>query len=151
MRILCEIINGLELMNNELVDEVKKAKKYKHKPMKLYEKSKYIVLTHQTILLMEREEKNNIKDELTQELKVQQAQEAQPNEYKTIVETFESSKRSLSREVKIGRRGGVRWPLWVTKVCCELLVNGLRPSAILSSIGALFTTRMDKSQRRSHC
>jgi hypothetical protein len=62
---LCEIINGLELMNDELVDEVKKVKKDKPKAMKLYKESKDIALTHQTRLLMEREEKNNIKDELT--------------------------------------------------------------------------------------
>jgi hypothetical protein len=67
---LCEIINGLELMSNELVDEVKKTKKEKCKAMKLYEKTKDVALTHQTRLLMEREEKNNIKDELKQVLKV---------------------------------------------------------------------------------
>jgi hypothetical protein len=71
---------------------------------------------------------------------MQQAQEAQLNEYKTIVETFKSSKHSLKHEVKIGRRGGARWPLWVMEVCCELLVSGLPPLAIPSSIGTLFTT-----------
>jgi hypothetical protein len=47
-------------------------------------------------------------------------------------------KRSLKLEVKLGRRGGASWPLWVTEVCCELLVNGSPPSAIPSSIGTLF-------------
>ena len=34
---LLEIINGLELMNDELADEVKRANKDKHVAMKLYE------------------------------------------------------------------------------------------------------------------
>ena len=55
-------------------------------------------------------------------------------------DAFKSSKLNLKREVKFGRRGGACWPLWVTEVCCELLVNGSPPSAIPSSIGTLTAT-----------
>ena len=88
----------------------------------------------------EKEQKNELKNELTRVLRVQEAQEAQLNEYESIVKTLKSSKLNLSREVKAGRRGGAHWPLWVTKVCCELLVNGSPPSAIPSSIGTLFAS-----------
>ena len=57
-----------------------------------------------------------------------------------MIEGFKSSKLSLKQEVQVGQRGGVRWPLWVTEVCCELLVNGLPSSAIPSSIGTLNAT-----------
>ncbi len=49
-------------------------------------------------------------------------------------------KRNLKQVWKLGQRGGSRWPLWVTEVCCELLVNGLPPSAIPSSIRTLIAT-----------
>ena len=55
-----------------------------------------------------------------------------------MVKSFQSTKRSLKPEIKIGRRGGASWRLWVTEVCCELLVNGSPPSAIPSTIGTLF-------------
>ena len=51
---------------------------------------------------------------------------------------LKSSKLNFKREVKLGRRGGASWPLWVTEVSCELLVNGSPPSAIPSTIGTLF-------------
>jgi len=57
-----------------------------------------------------------------------------------MIDGFKSSKLNLKREVKLGRRGGASWPLWVTEVCCELLVNGSPPSAIPSNIGTLFAT-----------
>ena len=82
---------------------------------------------------------NQLKDELTRVLKAHDAQQKSLNEYMTMVEELRSMKRNLKREFKIGRSGGSRWPLWVTEVCCELLVNGSPPSAIPSSIGCLFT------------
>ena len=119
-----EIIEGVEVMNSELVDQ-------------LYDKSKEVVSRRLDQLRLEKEQKNILKDELTRVLKVYQAQENQLIEYKAMVETVNSSKRNLKREFKIGRSGGAHWPLWVTEVCCELLVNGLPPLAIPSSIGTL--------------
>jgi hypothetical protein len=55
-----------------------------------------------------------------------------------MVEGFKTSKLNLKREHGVWRRGGGRWPLWVIEVCCELLVQGTPPSAILSNIGILF-------------
>jgi hypothetical protein len=57
-----------------------------------------------------------------------------------MIDGFKSSKLNLKREVKLGQRGGASWPLWVTEVCCELLVNGSPPSAIPSSIRTLTAT-----------
>jgi len=64
----------------------------------------------------------------------------QIEEYKSIFDGIKSSKLNLKQEVKLGRRGGARWSLWVTKVCCELLVYGSPPSAIPSSIETLTAT-----------
>jgi hypothetical protein len=100
------------------------------------------------------DEKNGLKEELTQAhktlesklneiahlLKVQQAQQQLIEEYKIMIEGFKSSKCNLKQVCKVGRRGGLCWPLWGTEVCCELLVNGLPPSAIQSSIRTLIAT-----------
>jgi hypothetical protein len=137
-RQLMEIIDGLEDMNSELVDEVKCAKKAKSGAIKLYGKSKEDATRRLELLRQEKEQKKLLRDELTGVLRAQQAQDAQLTEYKRMIETFQSSKRNLKCEVKTGRRGGARWPLWVTEVCCELLVNGSSPSSIPSSILTLF-------------
>jgi hypothetical protein len=56
-----------------------------------------------------------------------------------MVEGLKSSKCSLQKNRVPGRqRGGKKWPLWVTAVCCDLLIHGTPPSAIPSSIGTLF-------------
>ncbi len=135
---LLEIIKGLELMNYELVDKVKSAKRTEQAAIKLYDKSKEIASRRLDKLVLEKEEKNQLKDELTRVLKVQDAQQKSLQEYKAMVEELRSTKQNLKCEFKIGQRGGLRWPLWVTEVCCELLVNGSPPSAIPSSIGCLF-------------
>jgi hypothetical protein len=137
---LTEIIAGLEVMNDELVEEVKSAKKAKRVAIKLYHKSEEDATRRLDQLRWEKEQKNLLKDELTRVLRAQQAQEAQLNEYKSMVETFQSMKRDLTLVSKAGRRGGAIWPLWVTEVCCELLVSGSSPSAIPSSILTLFAT-----------
>ena len=148
------IINGLEEMNDQLAEEVKSTKKDRHVALKLYNKSKDTAEKRLNKLQLEKEEKNVLKDELTQALKMhnsqqneiahllnmQQAQQQVIDEYKIMIDGFKSSKLNLKREVKLGRRGGASWPLWVTEVCCELLVNGSPPSAIPSNIGTLFAT-----------
>ena len=140
---LMEIIEGLEVMNDELVEEVKSAKKSAKKArqeaVKLYNKSKEDAARRLDQLRHEKEKKNLLRDDLSRALKLQLAQEAQLTEYKSMVETFKSSKRHLSYEFKAGRRQGPQWPLWVTEVCCELLVNGSPPSAIPVSIATLFS------------
>jgi hypothetical protein len=147
-----EIVHGLEEMNDQLAEEVKSAKKDRREALKLYGKSKDTADKHVVKLQIKKEEKNVLKDELTQALKMhesqkneivhllnmQQAQQQVIEEYKIMIDGVKSSKLNLKKEVKLGRRGGASWPLWVTKVCCELLVNGSPPSAIPSSIGTLF-------------
>jgi hypothetical protein len=135
---LMEIIKGLEVMNSELVDEAKSAKKAKREAIRLYNKSKETASRRLDQLRLNKKQKNLLKDELTLVLRLQQAQETQLVEYKSMVETMKSSKQNLTCEFKVGRRGGAHWPLWVTEVCCELLVNGLPPLAIPSSIMTLF-------------
>ena len=66
-----------------------------------------------------------------------------------MVETFKSTKKNLTCKFKIGCNGGGRWRLWVTKVCCELIVNGSPPSAIPSSIGSLFYTLYSKEPKKN--
>jgi hypothetical protein len=89
-------------------------------------------------LQIEKEEKNQLKDELTRVLKAQESQQKVIQEYENMVQALKFTKLNLKRECRVGCRGGVHWPLWVTEVCCELLVNGSPPSAIPSSIGTLF-------------
>ena len=122
--------------------------------MKLYDKSKDTAEKRLNKLQLEKEEKKVLTDELTQELKThesqqneiscllntQQAQHQVIEHYKSMIDAFKSSKLNLKREVKLGHRGGACWPLWVTEVCCELLVNGSPPSAIPSSIGTMTST-----------
>jgi hypothetical protein len=127
-------------MNSELVDEAKSAKKAKHKAIRLYIKSKEAATRRLDQLWLKKEQNNLLKDELTCVLRLQQAQETQLIEYKSMVERMKFSKQILSHEFKVGRRGGAHWPLWVTQVCFELLVNGLPPLAIPSSIMTLFAT-----------
>ena len=56
-----------------------------------------------------------------------------------MVEGLKSTKCSLQKNRVPGRQGGgKKWPLWVTAVCCDLLIHGTPPSAIPSSIGTLF-------------
>jgi FtsZ-binding cell division protein ZapB len=145
---LQEIIEGLGIMNYELVDEVKNANSAKRTAIKLYDKSKEAATRRLGQLRQEKEQKNELKDELTRVLRTLEAQEAQLNAYKSMVETLKSSKRNLSREVTASRRGGARWPLWVTEVCCELLVDGSPPSAIPSSIGTLFASLYGEEPRK---
>ena len=148
---LLEIIEGLEIMNDEWVDEAKQAKKDQRVAMKLYQKTKDMASARLEKLLTEKEAKNHLKDELASLLKVQQSQQILLDEYKIMIDAFQSSKLSLKQEVKLGRRGGPRWPLWVTEVCCELLVNGMPPSAIPSSIGTLTATLYGKEPKKLPC
>ena len=131
-------------MNNELAEEVKSAKKAKREAIRLYDKSKEDATRRLDQLRQEKEQKNLLKDELTHVLRAQQAQEVQLNEYKSMVKKFQSSKRELTFVSKAGRRGGAMRPLWVTEVCCELLVSGSSPSAIPSSILTLFAALYGK-------
>jgi hypothetical protein len=142
------MIRGIEGLNYELADKVKSTKKDMHVARKFYEKSKESAKRYLVNLKIQKDEKACLKDEFTCVLKAHQSQEDQLNEYKAMIEQFKSSKRSLKLEVKIGLRGDARWPLWVTKVCCELLVNGSPPSAIPSSIGTLFATLYGKEPKR---
>jgi len=141
---LLEIIEGLEIMNDELFDEAKQAKKEWRVVIKLYEKTKDVASARLEKLLTEKEVKNHLKDELASLLKIQQSQQILLDDYKTIIEGFKSSKLSLKQEVKVGWRGGARWPFWVTEVCCELLVNGWRSflsHACLRSFTSRFVCR----------
>jgi hypothetical protein len=127
-----EIINGLEEMNDQLAEEVKSAKKDRRVALKLYDKSKDANEKRLHILQLEKEEKNVLKDELTQAFKMhesqqneiarllnmQQARQQVIEEYKSMIDGLKSSKLNLKREVKLGRRGGASWPLWVTEVSC---------------------------------
>jgi hypothetical protein len=89
-------------------------------------------------LRIAKEQNNPLKDELSHVLRLQQSQVTILIEYTSMVEMLKFSKQNLTREFKVGHRGGAHWPLWVTKVCCELLVDGLPPWAISSSIMTLF-------------
>ena len=153
-----EIINGLEEMNDQLAEEVKSAKKDRRAALKLYDKSKDTAEKQLNKFQLEKEEKNVLKDKLTQAFKMhesqqneiarllnmQQAQQQVIEEFKSMINGFKLSKLNLKREIKLGRRGGASWPLWVTKVCCELLVNRSLPSAIPSTFGTLFATLYGK-------
>ncbi len=131
--------------------------------MKLYDKSKEAAEKCLEKLQLEKEENNILEDKLIQALKTkvsqqhkiaflirfqQEAHQQVIEDYKITIEGFKSLKLNLKQEWKVGRIGGSRWPLWVTKVCCELLVNGLPPSAVPSSIGTLFATLYGKEPKK---
>jgi hypothetical protein len=124
---LLEIIKGLKLMNYELVDKVKSAKRTEQAAIKLNDKSKEVASRHLDKLVLKREEMNQLKDELTRVLKAQDAQQKSLQEYKAMVEELRSTKRNLKRKFKIRQQGGLRWLLWIMEVCCEILVNGSPP------------------------
>ena len=67
---LMEIIAGLEVMNYELVDEVKIAKKAKREAIRLYDKSKEAASRCLDQLQIEKEQKSQLNDDLTRKLKV---------------------------------------------------------------------------------
>ncbi len=96
---LLEIIEGLELMNYELVDEVKSAKRTEQAAIKLYDKTKEVALRCLDKLVLE----NQLKDELTRVLKVQDVQQKSLQGYKAMVEELRSTKQNLKREFKIGQ------------------------------------------------
>jgi hypothetical protein len=95
-----EIINGLEEMNNQLAEEVKSAKKDRCVALKLYDKSKDASKKRLNKLQLKKEEKNVLKDELTQAFKIhesqqneiarllnmQQAQQQVIEEYKSMID-----------------------------------------------------------------
>ena len=137
-----EIIEGLGIMNYELVDKVKNASSAKRTAIKLYDKSKESASRHFEQSQIENEEKNQLNDELTCVLKAQESQQKVIQENENMVQALKFTKLNLKRECRVGRREGVHWPLWVTEVCCELLINGSPPSAIPSSIGTLFASRL---------
>jgi hypothetical protein len=91
---LLEIIEGLELMNYELVDEVKSAKRTERAAIKLYNKSKEVASRCLDKLVLEKEEKNQLKDELTHVLKVHDAQQKSLQEYKAMVEELRSRNKT---------------------------------------------------------
>ena len=124
-----EIINGLEKMNDQLAEEVKSTNKDRRVALKLYDKSKDRAEKCLNKLQLEKEEKNVLKDELTQALKThesqqneiahllksqqneiacllntQQAQEQVIEEYKIMINGFKLSKLNLKREFKFGWR-----------------------------------------------
>jgi hypothetical protein len=147
---LQEIIEGLGIMNYELVDEVKNANSAKRTAIKLYDKSKESASRYFEQLQIEKEEKNQLQDELTRVLKAQESQQKVIREYENIVQALKFTKLNLKRECRVGCRGGAHCPLWVTEVCCELLVNGSPPSAIPSSIGTLFASLYGEEPKNIH-
>ncbi len=145
---LMEIIACLEVKNSELEHKSKCAKKAKCEAIRLYDKSKETALRCMDQLLIKKEEKKQLKDELTCVLIVQESQQKVIQEYESMVEAFKLSKLDLKCESKVGHSGGARWPLWVTEVCCKLLVHGSPPSAIPSSIATLFATLYGKEPKK---
>ncbi len=81
---MLEIIDGLEVMNYKLVDEVKSAKKGMQTAMKLYEKSKAASVKRQQKLETETQEKIELKDDLSQTLKAFTSQQKLLVEYTAI-------------------------------------------------------------------
>ena len=64
-------------MNDQLAEEVKSAKKDRRVVLKLYDKSKDTAEKRLNKLQLEKEEKNVLKDELTQALKTHESQQTE--------------------------------------------------------------------------
>ena len=151
---LREIIEGLECMNFELADEVKSAKKEARAATKLYDKSKVARTKLSEKLMFETVKRNELTEELTRLLKAQESQLEVLQEYERMIEGYQSSKLNFNCErnceSKVRQRGGKRWPLWVTQVCCELLIHGSPPSAVPSNIGSLMATLYGEEPKSCH-
>jgi hypothetical protein len=68
----------------------------------LYNKSKEVASRRLDKLVLEKEEKNQLKNELTRVLKAHDAQQKSLQEYKAMVEELRSTKQNLKRKFKIG-------------------------------------------------
>ena len=67
----------------------------------LYNKSKEVASRRLDKLVLEKEEKNQLKNELTRVLKAHDAQQKSLQEYKAMVEELRSTKQNLKRKFKI--------------------------------------------------
>jgi hypothetical protein len=94
---LLEIIGGLELMNYEWVDKVKSAKRTEQAAIKLHNNSKEVASRRLDKLVLEKEEKNQLKDELTHVLKAHDAQQKSLQEYKAMVKELRSTQGILDK------------------------------------------------------
>ncbi len=86
-------------MNYELVDKVKSAKRTEQVAIKLYDKSKEVASRCLDKLVLKKEEKNQLKDELTRVIKAHDAQQKSLQEYKAMVEELRSMKQNLKRKL----------------------------------------------------
>ena len=50
-----------------------------------------------------------------------------------------------SRKEHQTRGGSRQWPMWVVLMICELLISGVRPSAVRSAIHTVYKTLYNKS------
>ncbi len=103
-------------MSNQLVEEVKSAKKDRRVALKLYDKSKEAAEKRLKKLQLEKEENNLLKDKSIQAHKmqesqkndfaflsrVQQAQHQVIEDYKITIEGFKSLKLNLTQVWKVG-------------------------------------------------
>jgi hypothetical protein len=71
---------------------------------------------------------------------------------KLLMENSHATKRRMKKEwvntYNDGRRtqGGSRhWPPWVVQMICELLINGMAPTAVPSTIQSIYETLYDES------
>ena len=66
-----------------------------------------------------------------------------------MVIEIKQNKKEMKCEYPKGKinQGSACWPLWVPEVCCGLLVNGTRPSAVPTNIGILYETLYGEEPR----
>ena len=137
---LQSLINGLNVMNDELINEVEDAKREKREACRNMKKAAALADNRLNKYRKEKDLKNDLKDELTRVLKAQAKQQETLERYEKMIKEMAGKKKSIKKEYEAGRKGGGRWPLWVVEVCCELLVQGTPPSAIPANIATLYET-----------
>jgi hypothetical protein len=133
-------ISALKSLNCQLRDKVTAARQGQRRAQKQVKSSMLVASKRLDKLKSANETIGTLKDELTLALKSNTSQQEVLDEYKLMVEELKSTKCNLHRVRVSGRGGGRMWPLWVTEVCCDLLIHGTPPSAIPSNIGTLFVT-----------
>jgi len=76
-----------------------------------------------------------LQDELIGVLKAKQTQD-------NVFVRYQSKPKAERKEMRLewDGRGGDKWPIWVTQVLCELIVNGTSPSAIPLNLQTLYET-----------
>ena len=138
---LLEKIEELKMINIDLqVDNSIAKKKRRHAERKL-NKAKATGSSRLKHLKESKDQNSELRDELDNIGSLVSDQKVMIEQYRSIMEQMNASRRSMKQCWCKGRRGAQgRWDVWVVIFCCELLVIGVQPSAVPQTMVAMYST-----------